>query len=863
MTEPSKCPLAALLPVALLAAALLAGCGGPGDGGAVDAGGEGAAATAGSSGDAPLPVADWDREVQVYFELPDFQLTDQHGDEYGSQQLEGKVWIANFIFTTCRAICPAMTARMTDLQAELFNHPRWRDLRLVSFSVDPENDTPEVLRDYAVERAYAYQDRWRFLTGTRDELWQLCKEGFKLAVSEGGDDPEMPIVHSDKFVLVDSEGRIRGFYSALSEEGREELLRDLEVVLAETPETPAPHAATVADEDLPEVPFPDDAHDPDWLEPRRQAQLDAADEIGVFHDFAFTDRLEESGIRFLNRVVDDAGIDYIGVHYDHGNGVAVADVDVDGFLDLYFTTQLGRNQLWRNLGPGADGVARFEDVTLDAGVDLGERISVTASFADVDNDGDPDLYVTTVRDGNVLFENAGAGRFRDVTESAGLGYSGHSSAGTFFDYDGDGLLDLFLANVGQYTGDERGRGGYYVGFPDAFAGHVKPERTEYSILYRNLGDLRFQDVTAETRLLDESWSGDATPVDLDRDGDQDLYLLDMQGHDEYYENVDGRSFEKRSREVFPNTPWGSMSIKFFDYDHDGRMDLILSDMHSDMSEKVGVEREKEKAQIRWPESVLRSEGLSIWGNALFHNLGEERFEEVSDQMGTENYWPWGLSVGDLNADGWEDVFIASSMNYPWRYQVNTVLLNDRGEVFRDSELVLGVEPRKDGRTVTPWFVLDCDGDLSGHLLHPEICEGREGKVEVQGALGSRSSVLFDLEDDGDLDVVTNDFNSEPMVLVSDLSERTDLHHLKVELVGTESNRDGLGARVTVTDGAGRKLVQVNDGKSGYLSQSSYPLYFGLGDAGEVESIEVLWPSGRTQTVDGPIEVNTVRTITEE
>ena len=601
------------------------------------------------------------------------------------------------------------------------------------------------------------------------------------------------------------------------------------------------------------VPIPKDALDPPWLESRKQAQLSTVGKFNVLYDFRFTDRLEESGIRFIHQIVDDAGIDYKPVHYDHGNGVAIADVDGDGFYDIYFTTQLGSNELWRNLGDG-----RFENVTTEAGVGMADGISVTASFADIDNDGDPDLFVTTVRMGNRMFENDGTGVFVDITEPAGLDYVGHSSSAVFFDYDRDGLLDLFVTNVGVYTKQERGQGGYWIGVEHAFRGHLKPDRTERSILYRNVGDNRFVDVTEQAGLIDESWSGDASPIDVNDDGYPDLYVLNMQGHDEYYENVEGKSFVKKSREVFPKTPWGSMGIKVFDYDNDGLMDIFITDMHSDMSEHIGPEPEKRKSQMRWPESFLRSGGNSIFGNAFFKNEGDGHFEEISDQIGAENYWPWGLSVGDLNADGYDDAFIAASMNYPLRYGVNSALLNNRGLEFLDSEFILGVEPRRDGRTAKPWFELDCSG---ADEQHPD-CVGLSGEVVILGALGTRSSVLFDLDDDGDLDIVTNEFNAEPMVLISNLSEQKKIRYLKVKLIGTASNRDGLGAKVTVRAGS-QSYTKVHDGQSGYLSQSLYPLYFGLDDADTIDRIEVLWPSGRKQLVAGPVEVNALIEVKEK
>ena len=611
-----------------------------------------------------------------------------------------------------------------------------------------------------------------------------------------------------------------------------------------------------------QLPFPQEIIDPPWLESRRQAQL--ATEFDVFCDFTFSDQLEDSAIRFRNRITPDSGKDYRPNHYDHGNGIAIADVDGDGLYDIYFVTQVGDNELWRNLGGG-----KFENITQRAGV-AAAAIGVSASFADIDNDGDPDLYVTVLRQGNVLFENDGTGTFKNISKDSGLDYKGHPSAAVFFDYNGDGLLDMFLTVVGQYTTDElkkasRSSGSeknspyrYYAGFDDGFSGHLKPERTETSILFKNEGDNRFVDVSEKVGLKDGSWSGAASPIDVNEDGWPDLYVLNMQGHDQYYENVEGKHFVDKSREVFPQTPWGSMGVKVFDYNNDGKMDLYITDMHSDMSENIGVEREKLKSRMQWSEEFLRSGGNSIFGNAFYLNRGDGHFEEISDQIGAENYWPWGFSVGDLNADGYEDVFITSSMNYPFRYGVNSVLLNNRSEKFLDSEFILGVEPRRGGRTAQPWFELDCAWKDRNH----QHCQDRSGTVVVWGALGSRSSAIFDLDNDGDLDIVTNDFNSAPTVLISNLSaKKQNLSFLKVELIGTASNRSGLGATVKVRVGT-QTYTKVHDGQSGYLSQSLYPLYFGLGNAEVVDQIAVRWPSGREQIVSGPIAINSLVEVRE-
>lgn len=595
-----------------------------------------------------------------------------------------------------------------------------------------------------------------------------------------------------------------------------------------------------------------------------EEQIRSIRNTAVLHEFRFTDRHAASRIGFEHRVVEDAGKFYKPVHYDHGNGIAAADVDGDGRTDLYFTTQLGTNQLWRNSGNG-----EFTDITATAGVGLASQISVGASFADIDNDGDPDLFVTTVRKGNHLFRNEGGGRFVDVTEEAGLGYVGHSSGAVFFDYDNDGRLDLFLCNVGVYTTDKQGPGGYYVGLRDGFSGHTYPERRESSILYRNADGIHFKDVSREMGLVDFGWNGDATFTDLDGDHFPELYVLNMQGDDHYYANRAGKRFEESTAARFPRTPWGAMGIKFFDFNQDGRLDLFITDMHSDMTEIATRASKTNLTQTfaalkadpwcatQYTEEYLQGSSNNIFGNALYLNQGSG-FDEVSEKMGAETFWPWGLSVADLNADGYEDAFVTAGMGFGFRYGINSLLLNDGGRRFVSAEYALGIEPRAEGRIRKVAFVLECSGADRSHPL----CSGQSGRVPVFESTSSRSSVVFDLEGDGDLDIVTLEMNDRPQVLVSDLAGRVRPRFLELRLVGTQSNRDGLGALVRVNVGD-RQLTQYHDGKSGYFGQSSLPLYFGLGTEGELRSVEVIWPSGIKQVVNSDLRANSLLVVTEK
>ena len=592
----------------------------------------------------------------------------------------------------------------------------------------------------------------------------------------------------------------------------------------------------------------------------------------MVHDFRFTDRRQASGITFENRIVDDAGKAYKLAHYDHGSGLCAADVDGDGLPDLYFVTQLGTNELWKNLGGG-----RFVNITVPAGLESPDAVAVGCAFADIDNDGDPDLFVTTVRHGNRLFENLGHGTFRDITTQAGVGYVGHSSDAVFFDYDGDGLLDLFLTNVGAYTSNARGPGGYYLALGDAFLGQLHPERAEASILYRNLGGNRFKDVSRDVGLVDLSWSGDATAFDVNDDGFPDLYVLDMQGGNHIWLNEGGKHFRDATADYFPKTPWGGMGVKVFDFDGDGRLDLFVTSMHPDMwvnippGDWTAEGRKSDTSQVAgrlFPTGKARF----LFGNELFANRGGGRFEEVSDAVGVETYWPWGPSVDDFNADGWDDIFIAAGMNFPYRYGINSLLLNEGGQRFLPSEFVVGVEPRPNGATQQVWFTLDCHGADRGHpfcgaCAHPESLAGAcrvdaAGHLTMMGSRGTRAAVALDLDGDGDIDIVTNEFNAGPQVLVSDLAQRHPVHMLAVRPRGTRSNREGLGAQVAVLLPDGRRLLKLLDGKSGYLSQSDLPLYFGLGDADHAAAIEVRWPSGRRQSVAGPLKAGQTIDVVE-
>ncbi|MEW5977570.1 MAG: CRTAC1 family protein [Acidobacteriota bacterium] len=479
-----------------------------------------------------------------------------------------------------------------------------------------------------------------------------------------------------------------------------------------------------------------------------------------------------------------------------GPGVCVADFDGDGFQDIYFVNGRDlynrglslRNALYRNRGDGT-----FEDVTEAAGVP-GTAYGLGCVWGDYDNDGFPDLYVSQYGR-NTLYHNDGNGSFTDVTIRSQVGGTDFGTAfhtgATFFDYDRDGFLDLYDGGYANFTAASRRTCNIGHGIPTSCRPTVYGGTP--ATLYRNLGNGTFVNVTRAAGMHQpKGLNLSVGAADFDQDGWPDLFVAN-DGLEAYlYHNQRNGTFRDVALETgMALTPDGlemaAMCISFGDYDNDGRLDLYISDFQA-------------------------------VPNRMWRNTGK-LFDEVSDWVGIAETTRQVLSFGggffDYDNDGWLDLFIAN------------------GHVYPEVELV---SPDIHYKQINSLF----RNDGSAKFVETTRSSGSGFSTPYAG----RGAAFADFDNDGNLDIVVANNGDLPLLLRNE--GHSSHHFLSLKLVGTKSNRDAMGARITLRAGKSVQIREISGGGS-YLSQSDLRAHFGLGSHPLAENLEISWPSGLQQS----------------
>lgn len=542
---------------------------------------------------------------------------------------------------------------------------------------------------------------------------------------------------------------------------------------------------------------------------------------------------------------------------DTAGGVAVGDVDGDGLPDVYLTRASGGNRLYRNLGG-----MRFQDITEEAGLTRGPAWGTGASFADIDNDGDLDLYACGYRCTNVLYLNDGQGHFEDRTADFGLGFIGASVMPAFADYDLDGDLDLYLLTNHLETPGEMNQVPVRVN-PATGQVEVPPQKREvvgamlkpdgsikahmagqYDHLLRNELDSGggFREVSNISGIDGTHMGLSAVWWDYNGDAFPDLYVAnDFYGPDQLYRNNQDGTFTDVIEEALPHTPWFSMGSDFSDINNDGRLDFMASDMagSTHYKSKMGMGDMEDQGwflTVPEPRQYMR--------NAVYVNTGTKRFLEAAFLTGlAKTDWTWAVKFADFDNDGWEDVYVTNGMTRDLFHSD----LKERELAITSKETAQtywGKAPEKRDAN----FAFRNLGDLAF-----EDVSGAWG-LDHQGI--SFGAGIADFDGDGGLDIIVN-HHGEPAGLYQNRSANAVL---RVRLEGRQSNRFGLGTRLRLITSGGEQMRYLSLAR-GYMSTNELVAHFGLGHGEAIERLEIAWHGGEVQALT-EISANHLYTITE-
>jgi hypothetical protein len=552
---------------------------------------------------------------------------------------------------------------------------------------------------------------------------------------------------------------------------------------------------------------------------------------------------EESGVSFKNELVETLESNYYQYMYMYiGGGVATADFNNDGLVDLFFISNSNDNKLYLNKGD-----LKFEDITKEAGIIKRPGFDAGVSVADINGDGFMDIYISRGgwqdvdnRFANMLYINNGDLTFTERASEMGLADANRGIQATFFDYDKDNDLDVYISNTPDITGK--------IQVPDLDEIHKDPNTSKFKgndKLYNNDGTGHFTDVSVKAGLLLDIGFGLNPQVgDLNEDGWPDIYVCnDFNYPDLAYINNGNGTFSESRDKLFKHMSFNSMGSDMSDINNDGLLDLMTLDMNPE--DYIRSKTTMAMTSIdQFELMVERGYHHQYMHNMLQMNNGNGTFSEISKMSGMANTdWSWSLLSADFDLDGYNDIYVTNGVY--------------RDVIDRDKNNEILQILRTNNRKPTPKDFLSFAQMLPQQKLNNYFFKNNgdltfkdTSKIWADTAeTFSNGAAYADLDNDGDLDIVVNNINEEATILKNLASDLEKGGYLKIAFSGPDNNTKGLGAiaKLYSKDGSLQTRQLINS--RGFLSAVSNTVHFGLKKSDMVEKVQIIWPDGKKQDLE--------------